>query len=193
MPEAFASHYKPPGGSFPGKAWKSNSSALFLPPHVVPMAIEISDLPDFHLKAHFRLSFGMKSKLPKIPLFEKRSAPCVLHEALKGESRPYYLRSSFRFNSKEIKIVPEDCRNKSLAQAANTLEADKWQNLIFRCLERADVWLRNIQIHLGKTERLCFFIDSKIEVRNIYVMRHTKDVESQLSPLFIGVEAISTK
>ena len=105
----------------------------------------------------------------------------------------YYVRSSFRFNTKEIKIVPEDCRNKSLAQAANTLEADKWQNLIFRCLERADVWLRNIQIHLGKTERLCFFIDSKIEVRNIYVMRHTKDVESQLSPLFIGVEAISTK
>ena len=32
--------------------------------------------------------------------------PCVLHEALKGESRPYYVRSSFRFNTKEIKIVP---------------------------------------------------------------------------------------
>ena len=107
----------------------------------------------------------------------------------------YYVRKllSLYLNTKEIKIVPEDCRNKSLAQAANILEAGKWQNLIFLCRERADVWLRNIQIHLGKTERLCFFIDSKIEVRNIYVMRHTKDVESQLSPLFIGVEAISTK
>ena len=99
----------------------------------------------------------------------------------------------FALTRRRSRIVPEDCRDKNLAQAANTLEADKWQNLIFRCLERADVWLRNIQIHLGKTERLCFFIDSKIEVRNIYVMRHTKDVESQLSPLFIGVEAISTK
>ena len=42
--------------------------------------------------------------------------------ALKGESRPYYVRSSFRFNTKEIKIVPEDCRNKNLAQAATPLK-----------------------------------------------------------------------
>ena len=44
-----------------------------------------------------------------------------------------------------------------------------------------------------ENRKTLFLIDSKIEVRNIYVMRHTKDVESQLSPLFIGVEAISTK
>ena len=39
----------------------------------------------------------------------------------------YYVRGgSFRFNTKEIKILPEDCQNtSSLAQAANTLEADK--------------------------------------------------------------------
>ena len=157
------------------------------------MAIEVSDLSDFHLKAHFRLSFGMKSKRPKIPLFEKRSAPCVLHEPWKAKVDLIMSEAPFaltrRRSRSSLKIAGTRAWRKP--QTPLKLISGKTSySVVLR--EQMCGWGTSIFI-LGKPKDFFFFIDSKIEVRNIYVMRHSKDVESQLSPLFIGVEAISTK